>query len=103
MTPKNRDAALVEYQRQIGKVLNCVANCWVYAYPSRKAGQYMLIAAPADAEKTDKASEYFLRVKRGKEVLFFRGINSSRSSTMTRSVFRRSSIIIQFGPSKVSS
>ncbi len=73
MTPKNRDAALVEYQRQIGKVLNCVANCWVYAYPSRKAGQYMLIAAPADAEKTDKASEYFLRVKRGKEVLFFRG------------------------------
>lgn len=73
MTPKNRDAALVEYQRQIGKVLNCVAHCWVYSYPTKKAGRYLLIAAPADAEKTDKASEYYLRVKRGKEVLLFRG------------------------------
>lgn len=73
MTPKNREQALVEYQRQIGKVLNCVAHCWVYAYPSKKAGQYLLISAPADAEKTDRASEYFLRIRRGKEVLFFRG------------------------------
>jgi hypothetical protein len=72
MTPKNRDAALVEYQRQIGKVLNCVAHCWVYSYPSKKAGKYLLIAAPAGAPKTGNASQYFLRVKRGKEALLFR-------------------------------
>lgn len=68
---KNRDEALTEYQREIGRVLNCISHCWVYSRPAKKTG-YLLIAAPADAPKTDRASQYFLRVRRGKEILFLR-------------------------------
>jgi hypothetical protein len=66
---KNRDQALTEYQRQIGRVLNCVTNSWVYSAP-KGADSYLLLSARADEDPRPDTAGSMLRIKRGKEVLF---------------------------------
>ena len=66
---KNRDQALTEYQRQIGRFLNCVTNSWVYSAP-KGADSYLLLSARADEDPRPDTAGSMLRIKRGKEVLF---------------------------------
>ncbi len=66
---RNRDQALVEFQRQIGRVLNCITNAWVYSAPIG-ADSYMLLSAPADHTPRPVRAGSFLRLRRGNETLF---------------------------------
>jgi hypothetical protein len=66
---RNRDLALIEYQRQIGRILNCIANTWVYSAPSG-ADTYMLLSAPADQFPRPPRAGAMLRLRRGQEILF---------------------------------
>ncbi len=67
---KNRDQALIDYQRSVGKVLNCIAKTWVYSAPGQN-NEFMLLATPADQKLQSRDSGSFLRLRRGKEVYFF--------------------------------
>ena len=59
--PNNREQALVEYQKQFGTVLNCVAYAWVSSYPV-SSDEYMLVSNNRSGPKTP-----LLTMKKGKE------------------------------------
>ena len=60
---QNRENALTEYQRQIGRVLNCIAHAWVYTYPVDDH-EYVLVSQDRNTGSS------LLRLHRGREVLY---------------------------------
>lgn len=60
---QNRENALTEYQRQIGRVLNCIAHAWVYTYPVGE-DEYVLVSQDRNTGSS------LLRLHRGREVLY---------------------------------
>jgi len=60
---RSRERALTEYQRQIGRVLNCIANTWVYTYPISE-DTFVLVSADRSTGSN------LLRLQRGRETLF---------------------------------
>jgi len=51
MTAKSREEALTDYQRQLGRVLNCAAHAWAYTY-SISADEYFLASEDRNTGST---------------------------------------------------
>lgn len=60
---QNRDQALTEYHRQIGRILNCVSHAWAYTFPIAP-DEYMLVSQDRNT------SSSLLKLQRGRETLF---------------------------------
>lgn len=86
---RNRDQALTEYQRLIGRVLNCIANTWVYS-ATTLSDEYMLLAAPADQNPRTRVPGSLLRLRRGQETLLLQA--SQRFQVFDEDNFRISTV-----------
>jgi hypothetical protein len=58
-----REQALTDYQRQIGRVLNCVAHAWAFTYQTGP-DEYVLVSQDRNTRSN------LLRLHRGRETLY---------------------------------
>lgn len=74
MKEQAKQAALVSYQREVGRIVNCVAFAWAYSYPVAN-DEYLMVVEPRDARPGDLSrglTNLDLRIRRGRQVLSLR-------------------------------